>query len=757
MTWTKLKSKFKLTQGWGAIMEIEASQMSMDDIRKINEAMAEKLAEAGIDEAEVLKKAREDLVLWDGYFGENVVRGKDDMNFVLRDQWSAVERSEFSRLFKPAMTFNKLYDTTKKVVGEQRKNKPDLMVRSLTGKASEKQIDLRADLVRTISYQSQNDLVYQTAFRSALMMGYGAFEICLDYESPKSFNQIIRYELIPDATRTSFDPTALKPHKGDGNFCARQYLYTKQEFYATFPNIQDPISYSDPRSLLDFQWETRDTIVVCKYARKEWFPIKLYLLSDGRSVTEDEWDEMQKDIKLQKELADASEIVGDIIRKTIPTIVGERMSKDYKIRQYILTQNQIIEFTEWPSKYLPIIFVDGDSNFINGQQYTRSFIHEAKDAQKFVNYVGSEIAAEIKNRRREQWLGTPDNILGNEQMWRNPELQAGMLVAKPDPKTGAMPQKLPPWELSQTLLAQFQRGSQDMREILGFSENEALQGHDMSGKARRERKLEGSMSAYVFFDNLNQAIEQGGRVVLDLLPVIAGNDERHMVVTKADGRTESITLNKIIGEKDGNKVRDEETMLLGGDYDVEIDTGPSFAVQKDLALEFFQQTLQANPQVFPLIADLWAKNLDVQYMPQIAERFKTLVPPQIIAKEEGKQLPPQPPSPQEQMMQAQMKAEQQKLAMNEQKMHLEEQALLERAEELRIRKEKHLLEQAEMILKAQEMKRKAGLEEQHLRVEHGKLMLDADKAEKDFSSKIAAMLSDIHKHNNPHQKESSQK
>jgi len=92
------------------------------------------------------------------------------MNFVLRDQWTAVERSEFTRLFKPAMTFNKLYDSTKKVVGEQRKNKPDLIVRSLTGKATQEQINLRADLVRTISYQSQNDLVYQTAFKSALMM-----------------------------------------------------------------------------------------------------------------------------------------------------------------------------------------------------------------------------------------------------------------------------------------------------------------------------------------------------------------------------------------------------------------------------------------------------------------------------------------------------------------------------------------------------------------------------------------------------------
>jgi hypothetical protein len=728
------------------------ADMPVEEIDSINEKLMGELEEAGIDEAEVLEKAREDMVLWDGYFGENNVRGKDDMNFTLRDQWSTVERSEFSRLFKPAMTFNKLYDTCKKVAGEQRKNKPDLMVRSLTGKADEKQIDLRADLVRTISYQSQNDLVYQTAFRSALMMGYGAFEICLEYENPRSFNQVIRYEMIPDAVRTSFDPTSLKPHKGDGNFCARQFLYTKDEFYATYPHVMNAISYSDPRSLLDFQWETRDTIVVCKYTRKEWFPLKVLLLANGESVTEDQWEDMQRDIELKKNLAQNSQIVGDIIRQAIPEVHGERMSKDYFIRQYMLTQNQIIKFTDWPSKYLPLIFVDGDSNFINGQQYTRSFIHEAKDAQKFVNYVGSEIAAEIKNRRREQWIGTPDNIIGNEQMWRNPELQSGILIARPDPKTGAMPQKMPPWDLSPTLLQQFQRGCQDMREILGFSETEELQGRDISGKARRERKLEGSMSVAVWFSNLNQAIEQGGRVVLDLLPVIAGEHERHMIISKADGSTDSITLNKIVGQNETGEPMRENT-LDGADYDIEIDTGPSFAVQKQVALEFFQETLQANPQAFPLIADLWAKNLDLQWQPQIVERFKTLVPPQILAEEEGKQLPPAPPNPQEQMAQMQIQQQQQMLAINQQKMAIEEQQLMERAEELRIRKEKHMLEQAEMILKAQEMQEKAGIERQKIKVDHGRLLLDADKSEKDFSAKLASVLSDIHKHHNPqHQK-----
>lgn len=723
-------------------MEMIAEQMKPEDIDAVNEELRGQLEDEGIDEMEVLKQAHDDCVLWDGYFGENLVRGKDDMNFVIRDQWSAVERSEFSRLFKPAMQFNKLYDPIKKVLGEQRNNKPDLIVRSLTGKSDQKQIDLRADLVRTISYQSQNDLVYQTAFKQALMMGFGAFEIVLDYESPKSFDQVIRYELIPDIFRTSFDPVALKPHKGDGNFCARQFLYTKDEFYATYPNVLNPVSYADPRSLLDFQWETRDGIVVCKYTRKEWYPFKVLLLTDGSTVTEDEWADMQEAIEMQKKLAASSQVVGGLIKRSIPEIHGERMSKQYKIRQYVLTQNQIIKFVNWPSKYLPMIFVDGDSNYVNGQQYTRSFIHDAKDSQKFVNYVGSEIAAEIKNRRREQWIGTPDNIIGYEQMWRNPELQMGMLTARPDPKTGAMPQKMPPWDLSPTLLQQFQRGSQDMREILGFSENEALQGHDMSGKARRERKMEGSMSAMVWFSNLNQAVEQGGRVVLDLLPVIVGEHERHMMLAKPDGRTETVTLNKVVGEGEGDE-KERENQLDNEDYDIEIDSGPSFAVQKEVALEFMQQTLQANPQTFPLIADLWAKNLDVNFMPQIAERFKTMVPPEILAKEEGKPPPPKQPNPQEQMM-----AQQQQLMQMEMQEKMAE--IQNKQQKLQLEQEKNELEKAELLLKAQKIQldsqldiynHQANLEK--TRLAHG---LDKEKAESAFSADLARILADLHKH-----------
>jgi hypothetical protein len=721
-------------------MEREASDVNKEnltpnEIDDMEERRLEMLKEAGIDEVEVLAKASENLNVWNSYFNENIVRGKDDTNFLIRDQWTAVERSEFTRLFKPCMTFNKLYDPTKKIIGEQRKNKPDLIVRSLTGKAAQEQINLRADLVRTISYQSQNDLVYQTSFKSALMMGFGAFQILIDYESPRSFNKIIRYDLISDPTMCSWDPTAMKPHKGDGNFCARRFVLTREEFFATYPYVLNPVSYMDPYMLLDFQWQTRDTIVMADEFVKEWFPLKIFKLSNGMTATEEEWEDAQEVYKKQKEIVKGSN-VAKIIEKGIPKIVGERQTQDYKVMHYRLLRDRIVDFSEWPSKQLPIVFVDGDSYYIEGRQYTKSFIHEARDAQKLHNYARSELAAELKNRRREQWLGTPDNIIGYEQNWRNPETQIGILMAKPDPKTGQMPMKQPAWEVSQGLFLAAQSTDQDMREILGYSETEQLQGRDISGKARRERKLEGSMSAYVFFDNLNQAIEQGGRIVNDLLPYVIGNDERHITISKKDGRTESMIFNQRIGEGDNEVIKN---ILEEGDFDVEIDTGPSFAVQKDIALEFFQETIAANPQVFPLIADLWAKNLDIQFMPQIADRFKTIVPPQILAKEEGKQLPPQPPSPQQQAIQQEMQMKQFQMQLA--------------AQELEIKKEKNQIDQLELMLKAKKAKLDGQMDiyNHQADIEESKIRHDLARRKQidDKELDMTRILADLHKHHNP--------
>ena len=687
--------------------DINKEAMDESDIEKLELRRLDELNEAGIDENQVITQAHKDINTWMAYFGDNITRGKADLDFAVRDQWTAQERADFMRLQKPPMTFNKIYDPVKKILGEQRKNKPDLIVRALNGRVDQEQLDLRTDLVRTISYQSQNDLVYQTAFKSALLMGFGAFQVSVDFESPRSFNKIIKYMVIPDPTRCAWDPTAVLPHKGDGNFCSRTYLLTRNEFFATYPYITNPVSFTDPYMLVDYQWQTRDTICIEEMYKKEWYPIKIVELSNGMSVSEYEWEEAQAAFKRQKEIV-AGSIVARIIENGIPHATSTRQSEDYKIMRYLMLRDRIIDFEEWPSRHLPMPFVDGDSYYSEGRQFTKSFIHDSKDAQKSVNYFNSEIAAEIKNRRREQWLGTAENISGYEQIWRNPEVQVGMLPAKPDPKTGQMPMKQMAWGMAPELMQNSQRATQDIKEILGFSEQEVLNSRDMSGVARRERKLEGGLAAYIYFDNLNQAIAQSGRIVNDLLPHIIGHNERHMSVSKPGGKISTVVFNH--EQKDGSI----KNKLIQGDFDVEIDAGPSFAVQKEIALEMFQQTLQVNPQAFPLIADLWAKNLDLQYQPQIVERFKTMVPPEIIAKEDGTPMPPQKPNPQQMMAQQQM-------MMQHQEMMNKQEAIKQKGQQIQMDQARLKNDAIEMLANLQSDQQEHTLEKQKLIVELNKI------------------------------------
>jgi len=332
---------------------------------------------------------------------------KDDIYFVLRDQWTASSSVHDSLVYSNLRWLSiKLYDSTKKVVVRQRKNKPDLIVRSLTGKATQEQINLRADLVRTISYQSQNDLVIKLHLRAPSWWGFGAFQVLIDYEAPRSFNKhhkIRHYHLMRQAVHGSH---CIKATQGWWKLLFKAFRIYSWWILATYPYVLNPVSYVDPYMLLDFQWTTRDTIIVCDEFVKECFPLTINHVKVGdqfKVLTNDEWKMNRKNYKKKLDIAGMGE-ARSIIEKDKPIKVGERQTQDYKIMHYRLIRDRIIDFSVWPSRQLPIPFVDGDSYYIEGRQYTKSFIHEARDAQKLLNYSRSETAAELKNRRRDSGL-----------------------------------------------------------------------------------------------------------------------------------------------------------------------------------------------------------------------------------------------------------------------------------------------------------------------------------------------------------------
>lgn len=615
---------------------------------------------------ELLHKAKQNVNDWFGWWGDNISRGQDDRRFLFETQWDEKELRENQYLGKAQLQFNKLYDFYRKALAEQRKNTVAIELRATRNATQLDQatIDLHAGLLRSIAYNSKTEVIYQTAFATQLHTSFGAIRVKTDWEDQKSFNQQILIEAYENPERCFWDPSAKLPDKSDGDYCGVYTTYSKEYFKRLYPDVDVESIRQPTASTGNFAWVSNKTVTVVEYYYKEYFDEMIYELANGEVVTRKELNQI-KDMIDDARLMMADELMLMQLEAQIE-VVQKRRSKNYNIKKCILTENKILEESKWPSKYLPIVYVDGDSYWDREKQYTQSFIRHAKDAQRFLNYCAIEIATALKNSRKETFLVTPNQIKGFEKIWKNTEKQQGALPFNYDPQAGA-PVKLPPSELSQSLLQQYQRAELDVQSIMGIYEaSRGMQGNEVSGVAIDNRGRQSNNAMFIFFDNLSRAVEQVGRIVLDLMPYIY-DTERPLTITDQNGNTHDVIINKYdpITDTYKNQIKDYS-------WDIEVNVGASFELQKQQALDTLVRLTQVSPDTFPMVADLIAENLDLQNTPQLVERFKNFVPPQILAKESGKELPPPPPSPQEQMMQMQMQLEQAKLQLEQGKIQTAE-------------------------------------------------------------------------------------
>ena len=684
---------------------------------------------------DLLSEISGNISAWYSANSINLQQSRIDNDFLFVTQWDAKERAEFDRVQKPMLTFNKVYDFYKKIVGEQRQNTPNLKVKCVDDDCSQEDMDLRDSMIRTIAFESRSHIVYQTAFENQLSGGFGAWRVITEYTSAKSFDQRILLRRINTPERTFFDPQSSEPTKHDGAYCGYYNVMSLKAFKKENPKIKQPESFPSQSEIKEFNWGTKDSITVVEYYKKEWFSFTVYKLSDGQTVTGKELKKLnEKYDDLESQLEDANIDPMSIPPLIRPTEVTKRESRDYKIMYYKAIHGQIIQREEWPGKEFPIIYIPGDTHVVDNQERTISFIRFVKDAQRFLNYCGSEIAQAIKNNRREQFIGTPDNMSGQgiHDMWKNPSIQQGILLANPDPITKQMPQRLHPQSLDAALLTQYQRAELDIQSILGFYEaNRGASGQELSGTALQERQRTGNMSVAVFFDNLNRGIEQTGRVIMSMIPHIY-DTERHMSLSNSSGESRDVTINERLP---GGITKNDMTK---GSYDVVLDAGPSFAVQRDQSLKILMQLVSVNPQVFPLTADLIAENIQIENTPRLVERLRTLVPPDILAKEAGQEPPPQQPDPQAIMMEKEMQLKEAELKNKEKKLQIDE-------EELEIKRRQQEIDAAKAMADIERIQTQEIVADTKAGAEMRKAELDANASMIQSLSKMVGAHSSVHK------------
>ncbi len=614
---------------------------------------------------EMATKIRDCVETWENYWHDNKNDYNEYTQFVYGNQWLDEEARVFETYKKIPLTFNKTAPLINHLLGEQRQNTPSLQVVPEEN-VPEEVAEVREALVKDISLNSDAKVVYQIAFQCAIAGGYGAFYVDTEYENDYSFNQVIRIKKEQMPTRCYWDVGAMSPTKTDGLHAGFRTRMSRAKFRAIYgKKIEESIPPSNIEEGTVFNDD--ESVTIYTHWEREYFTETIYKMSNGRTLQADEFKMLERvDVDGKKMLLDGEELV---------TVETSRSSPKYKVRKYLYAGDYELEAEDFPSEQLPLIFVDQNS-FLNkeGSQVCRSFIKDVKDAQRYLNYLGTQSAYLVKVGRYDQFLIAAGNARSNDtaQIWRDPSNIQGGLKFDEVP-SGFTPQQLKPPELSNSLIQQYERAERDIQTCTGMYQSMmGDQGNETSKLAIDARTKRGSYNTFVPFDSLNRAIAVCGQIVNEMIPKIY-DTERTLMLNMKDTGVSPVTINKATDPYGGQIQND----MVNGRYTIRLEPGPSFEGQKQESLNSMQMILQANPQLFNLIADLYVENLPLANNLQLRNRLKTIVPPEII--EAGKTGQPVPPKPQEPdpMVQAKMQElqfKQQELQMQQEKLQMDAQA-----------------------------------------------------------------------------------
>lgn len=675
-------------------------------------------------DAKKCQDIRDKIVAWRDYFKSNDEAYHDSMQFVMGEQWTSREADVLKSYKKPPMTFNKLAPLINHLLGELRLNTPALEVKPITMEVKPEVVSVREALVKSISLHSHAKQAYQQAGQQAFIGGYGALRVQTEYEHDYSFEQTLRIYGVQDPTKCYWDVKALHPCKIDGEHCGYSYSMSRTLFRKKYgKDIEKRIG--DMSGLTDrVLFSSDEQVEIIHHYERTRKTKTLYRLSNNAVVDGKELEELEEayidfDVNPLMPVNEETEQMADEIEEQLDeraaeeksymyqgqvvNVIDNRVIHESRIKEYKIAGDYILESTDFPSESMPVVFVDQNSwHDKNGHQITRSIIKDACDAQKFINYLGTQITYMLKVSRYDQWIGSKKNVASQDtqEKWRDPYTVRGMLTFDESP-TGVVPQQTRPPEISQSLTQQYQRALQDIETSTGiYATKMGEQGQETSGAAIWQRSHQSSYNTYVAFDSVNRAIAAVGQVVNEAIPYVYDTERAVSLDLKGEGE-KPVVLNQNLDDYSAETVNN----MIKGRYNVIIKAGSSFEGQKQQALQSLQMVLQANPQLFQMIADLYAENLPLPNAVELRNRLKTIVPPEIIeAGRTGEQIPPKPQAPNPEMIKMQIEME--KLQLEKQKLEMKAQELQLKAQkegaDVRMEQEKLQVEKLDVAAKLEE-------------------------------------------------------
>jgi len=542
---------------------------------------------------------------------ENRATAIEMLNFVYNvgeGHWPEKVRKERETDGRPCLTSNKLRKYVSQVANRERDQRMTGKVKPVDDMADPATAKIIEGIIRQIEYTSNANDIYANAGEKAVAGGFGYWRI-VTVEAEDSFEQDILLKPIDNQFNVYIDPKR--------RYAFVREVMSKKEFEAQYPNkLPDDFDLQGQGGEYE-GWYEPDKVYLADYYYQEKYDRKIAQVADLMTG-------QVKTVELKEGMTP------EALMESGYQIIKQKTVKATKIKWAKMSGHEFLEEGEWIGKDIPIIEVLGDSFNVAGKTYKNSLVYDAKDPQRIYNFWLTHMTETVSLAPKSPYIVTPQEIKGYEPMWNdaNKKNFSYLLVNQ---QGNSKPRREPPPQVPTGAAAMLQIAAGDIQDTIGmYQASFGERSNERTGVAIRERAGRSEFGTYHFGDNFRRAILASTKQLIDIIPKIY-DTERIVRILGEDGQDSLIPINQTII----NPVTAQKEIINDitvGKYDVVADVG-MYSTRRQEAVEMMATSMQAAPNIAPLIVDLLFKASDWPYADEIEKRLKQYMPQLLGSKE----------------------------------------------------------------------------------------------------------------------------
>ena len=537
---------------------------------------------------------------------DNRERAEECIRFArLGEQWPDEIKRDRAQEGRPCLTINKIPAFIRQIVNDSRMNKPAIKCHPVDSNADPKVAEILNGVIKNIEVTSNADIAYDTAIDFSVTCGFGYLRVGVDFAYNDTFDLDIVVNRIVNPFSVYTDPDATEGDGSDWKWCFVTDYITRDEFEKRYPDVE--MTDWDMGDDVESEWLTEDKVRIAEYWTCEEVVKPLHKLNDGSIVSDEEY--------LQN---------AEMYQSAGIEIVETKDSKSKKVTQYWLggLSDEPLEVNEWKGHYIPIIPVYGDEVWVDGKVHYLSAFYHAMDSQRQFNYWRTATTELVALAPKAPFIGKTGAFDSDINKWNTANVKSHPFIEY----DGEIPPQRQPFAGTPAgALQEALNASDDMKSIIGIHDASlGARSNETSGRAIMARQREGDVSTFHFIDNMNRAIRQTGRVLVDLIPKVY-SEARILRIIGEDDKPKNVKINQEFEENGITKMYD----LTVGRYDVTVSTGGNFTTQREEALQVMTQLVQSQPAIAPIIGDVIVKLMDFPDADKVSKRLNTMLPQNI--------------------------------------------------------------------------------------------------------------------------------